>query len=170
MEAVLLIISILLIVFWGVVDRQSIRALRTFTKIGIVTYLIALICFTAAKLITATTINIDLVYAGAIFSAITVLAIINIIANSVATLNISRAARSFFDAAAMAVLFGALISLIQIMPTVTATRSYILLADFVLIAAAVLVAVISLLVIVMKILFGSDKSTSEQTHSDNLSE
>ncbi|RRK09291.1 hypothetical protein D1831_13555 [Lactiplantibacillus garii] len=165
MEAMLLVVSILLIVIWGVIDRKSIRPLRAFTKIGIVTYLVALICFSAAEVITEAPANVYAVYAGAGFSVITILAIVNVITGGIATLNVSRATRTFFDTAAMAILFSILVALIQIAPTTASARSYLLLMDFALIAVMVVIAVIALLVIVMKILFGSEKEVTEDQNN-----
>ena len=156
MPFVVLGISILLIVIWGLVDRKSIRSLGSFTKVGIVTYLIACVLFGTGMLVEDAQVNMMISFAGAVFALITILAIINIITNAIAHFNISKSVRTFLDASIIAILFGVVAYLAQTVSAASATKDMLVFGAAAVAVLMVLVAIVALLVIVMKILFGSE--------------
>lgn len=165
----LLIISIILILVWGVVDKKSLKRLSSSIRFGMFTYLLTLV-FLSPLSYTGSDVEINMLCAigGSIFAAITVLMIMKAAINLLKKLNFSKSMFTFLSSVLTMIILMGLEVAFSKLAILNPTQDYIIMVIFSAASIALIVAIIAILVIVLRLLFGkADEDPVQKNEVEN---
>ncbi|KRN29076.1 hypothetical protein [Lactobacillus selangorensis] len=174
MTIILLIVSIILILFWGIIDRGSLKKLSGAVRFAIFTYLLALLAFIPLQY-TSENVEINAICSivGAAFTAITIFCLALWISTVIRGFNFSGSLKTFLNSVISIVMFliaGALMMNLSILQPV---RNYIAMALIAIIAVLGVVAIYQYSLLLLNYYLGQEnlmnKMKSNQTRINQIS-
>lgn len=158
MVVALLVISVLGVVLWGFIDKKSLRKLSISTRIGIFTYLLALVVFSIGEFFAGQNEVEEISQiVGIILAVYTDFVLFHGVSKQIDKTNMGNLGCMFWKAIIGAGLFGVLVIILLGLPLMSNIKAYGI--DIVVGIAGLfgVFAVATVIVLLFKILFGSDQ-------------
>jgi hypothetical protein len=156
--AVILGVSVVGVLMWGLIDRKSLRALSMSTRIGLFTYLLALVAFSIGQFLTGQNEVVEISeIIGIILAVYTVFVVFNGGANQINRTNTGNIGRKFWKSILGAVLFGVLEAILVALPLAVDIKNYGLVIVALIAGLFGVFAIATIIVLLFKMLFGRDE-------------
>lgn len=125
MVVALLVISVLGVVLWGFIDKKSLRKLSISTRIGIFTYLLALVAFSIVEFLTGQNeIKEISQIIGIVLTIYTTFVLFKVLSTQINQINMRNIVRILWKSVVGTILFGVLDVILTWLPLVPNIKDY----------------------------------------------